>query len=107
MQFRSNKNYVFYKKACNLLGTRANAFRPCEICNLNETENVHHVFCRCPHYKNVRNRLSKEIGYNLSDMNQEDFYKVLFNVECKPYFIEMLCNAWKICMKIRDFLCTY
>lgn len=107
IQFRSNKNYVFYKKNCDLKGSRANNFENCEQCNLSEKESVYHIFCRCPHYKAIRNSLSEILECKLNYINEETFYKLLFDIETQTDKINELCNAWKMCMKIRSFISNY
>jgi len=104
-QFRSETNYVFYKKASNLKGNRKNGFGNCELCG-KETEDVYHVFCQCIHYKKHRNTLVNESGLNFHQMERIDFMVSTFT-RLDENKVKQICKFWDNAMRTRDFICTY
>lgn len=107
IQFRSNKNYIFYKKKCELKGTRVNNYGRCDLCNKSEIEDVYHIFCSCPHYNNIRTELSQSFNCNFKTLDKKEFYKLLMQIENKTNDVNTLCNAWKKCMNTRDFISNF
>ena len=67
----------------------------CELCNLDETEDVYHVMYRCPHYLNPRNNYLREYPAG----NYEDLMKILYQDDNEMY--RKFYKFWCVAMKIR------
>ena len=66
----------------------------CELCNLDETEDVYHVMYMCPHYRNPRINYLREYPAG----NREEFMKTLYQEDNEMYrkFYKFWCVAVRV-----------
>lgn len=105
-QIRCGSNYIYQKEACELLGTRKNGFKNCDLCDLG-IEDVHHIFCVCPHYNTIRTKFMVETQVQLRNINKELLYANLFRKTNNTKMLELIYDYWQKCMRIRKFIRTY
>ena len=68
----------------------------CELCNLNELEDVFHVMIRCPHYKSPRNYHLK--NYKSTVDSKHDLLLIVYKDDANMWnnFYKFWCEAFKI-----------
>ena len=77
----------------------------CQLCNMKEKEDIHHVMLRCPHYRSLRN---KYFGERLEQSNRREenedvnrmTWMLIYSDDTET--LERTCNFWTCAMKIRE-----